>query len=193
MRSDVRHSMVAVALRGRARLLSVVHPDVPCLDQIRFRCSRLEPRIPWGGVLYELEITEVVGVLPLKQWTRMHSSALNPLLRKANRAIARGDLDLGSKALKEYLTKIESKLSTFGPMVRRLEGYGEAAFLSTKLHKCCPGLESRNRTIQSAVTCDDLSQFSAWVNRSLSTSLRQWRFAFSVSPPLSRHRVAAVD
>ena len=175
MRSDVRHSMVAVALRGRARLLSVVHPDVPCFDNIRFRCSRLEPRIPWGGVLYELEITKVVGVLPLKQWTRMHARALSPILRRARRTIAGGDLELGSKALQEYLTKIESQLSTFGPMVRRLEGYGEASFLSTKLQKCCPGLVGRERTIQSAVTCDDLSQFSAWVNpdmKLVSASLR---------------------
>ena len=163
-RSDCRHSPVVVALRGKARLISVSHPDWQYARDNRHRRSPLEPRIPWGGVLYALEVTEVLGVLPLERWRRLQSRDLAPLLRAAASALARGDLASASEALVRHQMLLRTRLSKFGPLLHLLEGYREVEALASKLNGCCNAPDERRRMLQAAVICDESSLYFNWVN-----------------------------
>lgn len=74
-RSEVRYSPVAVRLRGEARLLALVDPDAAPKVPAELRGSQpTDPRLPYGGVLYELSVRELVAELRLGDWSKLSSS-----------------------------------------------------------------------------------------------------------------------
>lgn len=109
-RSDLRYSPVVVHLSGTARLRAAAHPDVVFVP----RRAERDPRLPHGGALYELTVTEVHSVLTAK--------TLEPLKRRLDRrsgraaqALARGDLPAAEKALAVAVEEIEKTAGSLAP------------------------------------------------------------------------------
>jgi hypothetical protein len=74
-RCEVRFSPVAVRLRGEARLLAVVDPDAaPKVPPEQRGNQPSDPRLPYGGVLYELVVRESDAPLRVEQWSKLSSS-----------------------------------------------------------------------------------------------------------------------
>lgn len=167
LRSEVRHSPVAVVLEGEARLLALMHPDAPCVTAVRFNCPRVDRRIPWGGVLYELNVTKIRGVLILNRWKRIYARTLRPHLRRAVRVLKGGLPCRGQRALEGYLSSLVGKLPLFGPMVQNLQGYREVARLAASFKKVCPGEKGVADPFRAAVICDGHGQWNEWLNPDL--------------------------
>ena len=99
-RSDVRFSPVVAALEGRARFRSLVHPDSRYQrgrDGKRPAGPVGDARLPYGGVLYDLEVTRVLWVLDKAGWAALQSR-LRPLLRPAELALRKGRFAAASAA-----------------------------------------------------------------------------------------------
>lgn len=74
-RSEVRFSPVAVRLRGEARLLALVDPDAAPKVPAELRGSQpTDPRLPYGGVLYELVVRESDAPLRFEEWSKLAPS-----------------------------------------------------------------------------------------------------------------------
>jgi spermidine synthase len=98
MRSDVRYSALAAAVRGTVRLRAVVDPDHVFAGRLMTRGpprpdapAAREPLLPYGGVLYELEVEEVLWVLDAPTW-KARVAKFAPRLRKASAAARIGRL-----------------------------------------------------------------------------------------------------
>lgn len=96
-RSDVRFSPVAASLRGTARVRAVTHPDGRGSGP-----GPIHPLIPYGGVLYDLEVTELLWTYDHASWTRLRRSTLSPLAQRAERSFRSGELVGGHQALTAY-------------------------------------------------------------------------------------------
>lgn len=95
-RSEVRFSPVAVRLRGLARLLAIVDPDAAPKVPAELRGSQpTDPRLPYGGVLYELEVRELVAELQFGDASKLSSS----LRAKQDAAVAHAKKGEAGQAL----------------------------------------------------------------------------------------------
>jgi hypothetical protein len=93
--SDTRFSPVVIEIRGRVKLLYVVGPQAAS-DR------RLDLRLPYGGSLFRLEVTQVVAVVTERSW-REFATAHRALIKQAETAIERGELTRAAAALGRYL------------------------------------------------------------------------------------------
>lgn len=116
-RSDVRFSPVVVAVRGVATVAAIVHPDgalaVPA--EIRGDAPN-DPRLPYGGVLYDLAVEEVLWSHDHASWKKL-SAKLRSLSHKAAATAAAGDLRQAAKIGENYLGAVAAEA---GPVVARL-------------------------------------------------------------------------
>ncbi|MEM6989295.1 MAG: hypothetical protein AAF721_02320 [Myxococcota bacterium] len=128
MRSDLRFSPVVVAVRGRARLITAVHPDVAARGGRRgaglakAMGQTKDPRLPRGGVLYELTVEEVDGVYTRPAWERLKRSKLRPMLKRARAKIAAGNLPAVQSALGEYLSRFDAQFGDVAPLLAARAG-----------------------------------------------------------------------
>jgi len=114
-RSDVRFSPVVVALTGTARVAAVVEPDSgPFLPPELRRDNASDPRLPYGGVLYELDVETVVWTLDRTTWQKLRPQ-LTGLARKAAAALERGDFATAAAALGTYVDAIDRAFTDFAP------------------------------------------------------------------------------
>ena len=107
-RSDVRFSPLIVALVGRASLRSLVHPDSRYLaDSEGKRPSGPvgDPRLPYGGVLYDLDIMKVEWAFDKSDWKALQAR-LRPLIKAAQRDLRQGKFAAASTTLHRYLAEL---------------------------------------------------------------------------------------
>jgi hypothetical protein len=99
-RSDVRFSPLAASLRGKVRVRAVSHPD----DGGGRRGPGQPPRhslLPYGGVLYDLEVESLDWTLDHGTWMRNQAS-LRASLDRCARAFAAGRLADGVSDLEAH-------------------------------------------------------------------------------------------
>lgn len=114
-RSDVRFSPVIVALTGIARVAAVVDPDAaPFVPQDLRGDAPTDPRLPYGGILYDLDVETVVWTLDRPAWQKLRPE-LAALARKAAAALERGELATTAELLADYLAAIDRAFATFSP------------------------------------------------------------------------------
>ena len=148
LRSDLRFSPVVVGVRGSAKLLAEVHPDTAMRVPKRVRlqaAARLgqrklvdEPRLPYGGALYELTVEEVRGVFTRKDWDRARNGGLRGPLRRARTAIGRGDLGAARAALADYLDAFDRVFGSVAPLLAARAGIADLHLALTPLASTSP-------------------------------------------------------
>jgi len=110
-RSDVRFSPVAVSLEGDAKLLARVHPDRALRVPRSIRGpGNPDPRLPYGGALYELTVTQVHWTLDRRRWIQL-TAQLRPHLAKAAKQIHAGQLGKAGTTIDLYLTAFRKQLA----------------------------------------------------------------------------------
>jgi SAM-dependent methyltransferase len=109
MRSDIRFSPTLVALEGVVRFRAAVHADAVFAGLATIRGMPVEPLLPYGGILYELEVKRVIRSCDRATWDRV-AARLRPLQRQALRALQREDLAAGARALGDYLKSLVGEL-----------------------------------------------------------------------------------
>ncbi|HUS63182.1 MAG TPA: hypothetical protein VMZ28_01525 [Kofleriaceae bacterium] len=125
-RSDLRFSPVVVALEGVARLISVVHPDAASRVPEDMRMGApTDERLPYGGALYELEVTQVGAVFELAAWQK----TLAPL-RRAAAEVTQGRLSAAARLISEHADAVEK---AFGPFAERTAALRRARKLAIGL------------------------------------------------------------
>ncbi len=116
-RSDMRFSPLVAAVSGTARLVAVVHPDaasrVP--EDLR-RGAPTDERLPWGGALYQLEVSELHWSLDRAGW-RALSPRLAGEISAAAAAVKRGALDDAAAAVARYTAALEKALGPHAELV----------------------------------------------------------------------------
>jgi hypothetical protein len=112
-RSDLRFSPVIVAVRGVAKVAAIVHPDaadgVP--REIRGDAPT-DARLPYGGVLYDLAVEEVLFSYDRAAWQKL-GQRLAPIARRAIAAAEAGDLTQAVKHGEEYLVALRGDAGDF--------------------------------------------------------------------------------
>jgi SAM-dependent methyltransferase len=116
-RSDMRFSPLVAAVTGTAHLVAVVHPDaasgVP--DELR-RGAVTDERLPWGGALYQLDVSELHWTLDRAGW-RALSPRLAGEIASAAAAVKRGALEEAAAAVSRYAAELEKGLGPHAELV----------------------------------------------------------------------------
>jgi hypothetical protein len=146
-RNETRFSPVAILVRGRARLLGVVHPDASASVPKSMRGP--EPQLAelhYGGSLYELDVERVLGTLDLATWNR-GLPAVQSALPIA--ALEKGDLAKAAAASRDAQARLDALLGPIGPLVaeRRYVARALAALAPFESH---PPADDLGR----AIACD---------------------------------------
>jgi protein-L-isoaspartate O-methyltransferase len=148
-RSDVRFSPIVVAVDGVARLLSVVHPDAASGVPAEMRDGApTDDRLPYGGALYDFEVTGVGAIVDMRAWDR----TLVPL-RRAAAEIARGRLGVAAPLVAAHADAVEQLL---GPYAERTAAVRRARKLAIGLTGAAADLlrESKVTDLAIATACE---------------------------------------
>ncbi|MCH9681732.1 MAG: hypothetical protein K0V04_09890, partial [Deltaproteobacteria bacterium] len=116
-----------------------------------------EPRLPYGGSLYELEVDEIVGVLDRDGWTALRKGALAAPRKAATRAARAGRPTEFREQLQRYIEAFDAALpGAAGLMSARRE--------AAQLHDAAVArvLEESADAMAVGVWCDDVSQDVSW-------------------------------
>lgn len=168
-RSDVRYSPIAVAVAGKARLLARVHPDavfggrrIGRSPYGRHARERLDPRLPYGGVLYELEVQQVLWTLDRAGWRRLDRQ-LSPHVSRAAAALRQGELAKAQAAIDGYLRQLDKGHFELLPLYASMTEVRDAV-----AHEG-PGAPATSSGWSRAAACDRIVHRSVegpWVERS---------------------------
>lgn len=126
-RSDVRFSPVVAAVTGTARLVSVIHPDAASALPAELRGKVTDDRLPWGGALYRLDVTDVHWTIDVAGGQRV-ASAMKAALATAGKRAASGDLAavrLSLDAAAEAFARFGAQ-ATLVPSYRRIVALRDA-------------------------------------------------------------------
>ncbi len=139
MRSDLRFSPVVVAIRGTATLLASVHPNMAVRHEpARRQTAALlgqplpkeqDPRLPRGGALYAMTVSEIRGVYTKRSWQRVRRTKLRAPLDQARAKISKGDLAGARAALGAYLELFDEHFADVAPMLRARAGIADVILL----------------------------------------------------------------
>lgn len=150
-RSEVRFSPLVAAVRGRARLVSVIGVNAALGVPRRMRKGApQDPRLPYGGALYRLQLDRVHWSFTTAQSRQLERTA-RPHLRRAIRAIARGKLRKAVKHTKGYLYAYERR---FKADVKHIVAYRELAALFDRLKTEAFAAGPSARPYARGVVCD---------------------------------------
>jgi spermidine synthase len=150
-RSDVRFSPVVAAVTGTARLISVIHPDAASGLPAAMRGPVVDDRLPYGGALYELDVTEV-------HWTLGGSGAQDILqavtaaLATAAKQASTGDLAAAVSALGKAVDAFEplGAQAALVPTRRRIVALRDAGIAETH--------EMQRGAFAAAAACDRMRE-----------------------------------
>jgi len=134
-RSDVRFSPVLVAIEGTVTFRATQDPDASFFWRREHSDEPTIPLLPYGGVLYDLEIAEVFWILDRSSWDRLRKQKLTRPARQASKAIARGDLPTAADQLDAYVTAADDAL---GEPARLLLIRSEMSRIATALREAAP-------------------------------------------------------
>jgi hypothetical protein len=114
-RSDVRYSPTVVVLRGKASFRTAI--DADDLDRMRGEqgATKNPPLLLWGGVLYDLDATELAWKFRFADWQALHKKALAPHVKQLHAAARRGDLVGMRKPAGGYIKALEDALGEWAP------------------------------------------------------------------------------
>jgi hypothetical protein len=114
-RSDVRYSPTVVVLRGKASFRTAI--DADDLDRMRGEkgAKKNPPLLEWGGVLYDLDASELAWKFRFTDWQALHKKSLAPMVRQLHAAARRGDLVGMRKPAGAYLKALEGALGEWAP------------------------------------------------------------------------------
>ena len=116
-RSATKFSPVVVVVEGVASVRSVLHPDwMPGLPGTVYALPAVEPRLPYGGVLYNLEVGQVTFSLTKSRWERFRRRNLSGLVRAAEKDLSRGRLARALESLEKYPASLAKLLGGYAPM-----------------------------------------------------------------------------
>lgn len=152
-RSDVRFSPVIVALTGTARVAAVVDPDAaPTVPKELRGDVASDPRLPYGGVLYDLDVETVVWTLARPAWQKLRPQ-LTALARKAAGALERGEFTPAADAVDAYLRAIDGPFSQFAP---RFAIHADMQRIHDALYPAAQKLPARSLPVVRGQLCADL-------------------------------------
>jgi hypothetical protein len=123
-RNETRFSPVAVALRGRARLVAFVHPDASAFVPASGRGREPDhASLRYGGTLYELEVDRVLGTIDLATWRKglPRLRADLPL-----RAIEQGELARAAASAAPLRARLSAVLGPVAPFAAEARLVGSA-------------------------------------------------------------------
>ncbi len=112
-RNEVRFSRVLVAVEGNACLRSLIDPDLAYKGK-----GPNEALLPYGGILYELEVSKVLMSLDYRSWEKFRREKLKPIINRAVDAFAASDIEKAAAAIGDYLEAMDSRLNGFGSKCR---------------------------------------------------------------------------
>jgi hypothetical protein len=105
-RSDIRYSPTIVALRGTAAFREAIAAD----DLERLRGAGRPALLPYGGVLYDLDVASVEWKLDLATWRALRASKLAPAVRRLHAGARAGDLRAAYEGSRDYVAALEAAL-----------------------------------------------------------------------------------
>lgn len=171
-RSEVRFSPVVAAVRGKATLRSVIHPNAAIgVPKPLRKNAPNDPRLPYGGALYQLELTAVHWSFTTAQWRELQRKA-RPHLDKAIRHIGRGDLGMALKETSGYLHAFETQ---FRSHVRAIHAYQLLEGVFKKLKEQAQQLAPTRAAFDLATACDRAGQDGVGYGRSAVAAARLGR------------------
>ncbi len=155
-RSDVRFSPVVAVLEGTARLVSVVHPDAASRVPDEVRAGAVtDERLPYGGALYQLEVTTIHRLLAPGDWTAMKA----PIVAAA-RHVDRDELEGAADAVDQHVALIATH---FGSHADLLAAVQRARALAAAIKAAATGLAAGpRRQLARARACDRARQPPEW-------------------------------
>lgn len=153
MRSDVRFSPVVVAVEGLATVAAVVDPETAAglPEEVRVAAPN-DPRLPWGGTLYDLTVTKVLFSMDRSRWSKEKSN-LAPLVQRAARALQGADLVLASGIVSAYVGALKDDLGAFA---EQLEVVAEMQSLRRQMDLEQPA--DRGSPFALGASCDRLAE-----------------------------------
>jgi hypothetical protein len=166
--SDVRFSRLAAQLTGQARLVSVIDPEVAEGEPAKTRDAALtDRRLPYGGSLYTLEVSDVRWVVDQDRWQQLTEQS-KPDLRKAWAHVRAGALDDAAMVLARQATALASAFpGARVPFAEQLRDVSEALTLipqerGLELPAMDPGLAG---DLVIGVRCDRGADVAAGLDR----------------------------
>ena len=120
-RSDVRFSPIVATVTGTARLVAIIHPDaassVPTRDGKPPAIT--DERLPWGGALYQLDVTAIDGVVDVAAGKALEASVRREVAAAAA-AAGKSDLARAEAALGRAAAALEAG---FGPRASQVNAH----------------------------------------------------------------------
>ena len=114
--SDTRFSPVVVELEGDAKVLYVIGPQAAS-------SRRLDRRLPYGGTLFQLQVTRIVTVVTARSWRQLVTRHRAHITR-AEVAIGRGEFTSAAAELGRWLEAVRRHL---GVTAVRMQAFDEVA------------------------------------------------------------------
>jgi SAM-dependent methyltransferase len=156
-RSEVRFSPVVVAARGRASLRAIIGPDHIALQRPPKGAERPADAlaIPYGGVLYDLDVTDLLWTLDAPGYEALRRRHISPAIKRALSALsaAHPDLAAAHAALTDGLRAFTDAL---GP-------HGDQALAIQELQRLIPAAPtSPTPSAWDAALACDLAQHQRW-------------------------------
>jgi len=157
LRSDVRFSRILVAVEGNARLCSILSPDSV------LEGNDSEVLLPYGGILYELDVSRVLMSLDYRSWQEFRQEKLAPIIHRITCAFAANDIATAATAIGDYLKELDARLKGFGS---KCSLYINLAKFKLVLEMERKFLGERNSPFEVAVACDFAERFLYWIQNS---------------------------
>ena len=157
LRSDVRFSRILVAVESNARLRSIIDPD----SLLEGKDS--EALLPYGGILYELEVSRVLMSLDYRSWQEFRQEKLAPIINRITCAFAANDIGTAATSIGDYLKELDARLKGFGS---KCSFYIDLAKFELVLEMERKFLGERNSPFEVAVACDFAESFLYWIRNS---------------------------
>jgi len=116
-RSDVRFSPVIASVKGKARFRAAVDADAVFEGRLfdptggPSGAAAREKLLPYGGVLYELEVEEIGWTLDEARWWKAFVASA-PRFQAAARSVRDGKLAIAARELEAAASELASKMET---------------------------------------------------------------------------------
>jgi spermidine synthase len=153
-RSDLRFSPVIASVKGTARFRAAVDTQ-GVFDGLRFHPQRgptgaaREKLLPYGGVLYQLEVEEILWTLDEARWSKAVAASA-PRIAAVVRSVREGKLGDAARELDVVASELGSK----APGVTGLPIMNEIRALAQRLGDEAPRWQAAATSLARGAACD---------------------------------------
>lgn len=117
-RNEVRFSPVMAAVTGKAELVAVIHPDAALKVPESVRGdAQTDPRVPYGGALYRLELSDVLWTVDFDKFTELYEGSMKDHARAAADAAQEGRLSEAGKHMAELGVAFDQAIGTGAELI----------------------------------------------------------------------------